>query len=128
MGSIINNLNLSNMKQLNTIDSKFARQNFTTIADVGRKQYKPVKALLSKGSTNAKTSKNELTTFILYLAPANTVPEFNLCPFASVGCIASCLNTAGRGAFSNVQLARINKTKFGDMIALIFIFNLLRNY
>lgn len=100
------------MKQLNTIDSKFARQNFTTIADAGRKQYKPVKALLSKGSTNAKTSKNELTTFILYLAPANTVPEFNLCPFASAGCIASCLNTAGRGAFSNVQLARINKTKF----------------
>jgi hypothetical protein len=74
--------------------------------------YKPVVNLLSKGSTNAKTSKNELTTFILYLAPANTVSEFNLCPFASAGCIASCLNTAGRGAFSNVQLARINKTKF----------------
>lgn len=76
------------------------------------RSYKPVVNLLSKGSTNAKTSKNELTTFILYLAPANTVPEFNLCPFASAGCIASCLNTAGRGAFSNVQLARINKTKF----------------
>lgn len=74
--------------------------------------YKPVKYLLSKGNTNAKTSKNELETFILYLAPANTVPEFNLCPFASAGCIASCLNTAGRGAFSNVQLSRINKTKF----------------
>ena len=74
--------------------------------------YKPVVNLLSKGSTNAKTSKNELETFILYLAPSNTVKEFNVCPFASAGCIASCLNTAGRGAFSNVQLARINKTKF----------------
>ena len=74
--------------------------------------YKQVQNLLSKGSTNAKTSKNELETFILYLAPSNTVKEFNLCPFASAGCIASCLNTAGRGAFSNVQLARINKTKF----------------
>lgn len=98
------------MKQINT--SNYERQNFTTIADVGRKAYKPVVNLLSKGTSNAKTSKNELTTFILYLAPANTVPEFNLCPFASAGCIASCLNTAGRGAFSNVQLARINKTKF----------------
>ena len=74
--------------------------------------YKAVVNLLSKGSTNAKTSKNELETFILYLAPSNTVKEFNLCPFASSGCIASCLNTAGRGAFSNVQLARMNKTKF----------------
>jgi hypothetical protein len=102
------------MKQLNRqIDSSFTKfQPFTTLADVGRKNYKPVFNLLSKGSTNAKTSKNELTTFILYLAPANTVPEFNLCPFASNGCISSCLNTAGRGAFSNVQLARINKTKF----------------
>jgi hypothetical protein len=26
------------------------------------------------------------------------------------GCIAGCLNTAGRGAFSNVQQARVNKT------------------
>jgi hypothetical protein len=101
------------MKQLNRqLDSNFTKfQPFTTLADVGRKNYKPVVNLLSKGSTNAKTSKNELTTFILYLAPSNTVPEFNLCPFASAGCIASCLNTAGRGAFSNVQLARINKTK-----------------
>ena len=98
------------MKQINA--SNYQRQNFTNLSDHGKALYKPVKALLSKGSTNAKTSKNELTTFILYLAPANTVPEFNLCPFASAGCIASCLNTAGRGAFSNVQLARINKTKF----------------
>jgi len=74
--------------------------------------YKPVKNLLSKGSTNAKTSKNELETFILYLAPADTIISHNVCPFASPGCIKGCLNTAGRGAFSNVQSARINKTKF----------------
>lgn len=83
-----------------------------TLQQTKTTSYKQVVNLLSKGSTNAKTSKNELETFILYLAPSNTVKQFNLCPFASAGCIASCLNTAGRGAFSNVQLARMNKTKF----------------
>jgi hypothetical protein len=74
--------------------------------------YKAVKNLLSEGSTNTKTAKNELTTFILYLAPANTIGTHNLCPMASKGCINSCLYSAGRGRFSNVQLSRINKAKF----------------
>lgn len=67
--------------------------------------------LLSKGNTNAKTIKNILETHILYLAPANQLEGFNLCPFASEGCKSSCLYTAGRGAFNNVQTARLNKTK-----------------
>lgn len=67
--------------------------------------------LLSKGNTNAKTIKNILETHILYLAPANQLEGFNLCPFASEGCKSSCLYTAGRGAFNNVQQARLNKTK-----------------
>lgn len=70
-----------------------------------------MKTLLSKGSTNAKTVKNILETHILYLAPASTLEGFNLCPMSSEGCRKSCLYTAGRGRFSNVQLARINKTK-----------------
>lgn len=77
-----------------------------------KKTYTPVKNLLSKGSTNYKTAKNELETFILYLAPANTLEGFNLCPFASEGCKKACLYKAGRGSFNSVQLARINKTKF----------------
>lgn len=79
---------------------------------IQNKTYKAVKNLLSKGSTNTKTAKNDLETFILYLAPANTLEGFNLCPFASKGCTDSCLYSAGRGRFSNVQLSRINKTKF----------------
>lgn len=67
--------------------------------------------LLSKGNTNAKTIKNILETHILYLAPANQLEGFNLCPFASEGCKSSCLYSAGRGAFNNVQQARLNKTK-----------------
>lgn len=74
--------------------------------------YKPVKNLLSKGITNIKTAKNDLETYILYMAPANQVQGLNLCPFASEGCKKSCLYSAGRGKFSNVQSSRINKSKF----------------
>jgi hypothetical protein len=74
--------------------------------------YKPVKNLLSPGATNTKTAKNNLETFILYMAPADQVNGLNLCPFASPGCKASCLYSAGRGRFSNVQQSRINKSKF----------------
>jgi hypothetical protein len=74
--------------------------------------YKPVKNLLSPGATNIKTAKNDLETFILYMAPSTIVEGLNLCPFASEGCKKACLYSAGRGKFSNVQLARINKSKF----------------
>ena len=70
-----------------------------------------MKTLLSNGNSNAKTKKNHRPTRILYLHPSN-VDGKEMCPHASEGCRASCLNTAGRGAFSNVQLARINRTKF----------------
>lgn len=68
---------------------------------------------------NAKTIKGEALgylTGIMYLAPANearaaghNVP--NACPFASAGCKAACLFTAGRGAFNNVREARVNKSR-----------------
>lgn len=77
------------------------------------KQYKPVKNLLSKGSTNSKTAKNDIKTFILYLAPHNlNNKSITLCKDASDGCIASCLYSAGRGKFSNVQNSRINKANY----------------
>ena len=75
--------------------------------------YKPVKNLLSKGSTNAKTSKNPQITYILYLAPyTQNSKKINICPKASKGCAASCLFSAGRGAFSNVIQSRVNKTEY----------------
>ncbi len=74
--------------------------------------YKPVKNLLSAGNTNTKTAKNNLSTFILYLAPADIIGTHNLCPMASDGCKKACLYSAGRGKFSNVQQSRINKAKF----------------
>jgi hypothetical protein len=68
-------------------------------------------SLLNSG--NAKTRKGEKKGFITYglhLAPAN-LSGFNVCKDASAGCAAACLNTAGRGAMSNVQRARIAKTR-----------------
>lgn len=69
--------------------------------------------LLSPSYTNAKTAKNDgfgYHSAILHLAPSD-LSGYNVCPFASEGCKKACLNTAGRGAFSNVQAARIRKTK-----------------
>ena len=62
---------------------------------------------------NAKTTKGEslgYLTAILYLAPS-ALSGRNVCSHASEGCILSCLNLAGMGAFSNVQDARIAKTR-----------------
>ena len=62
---------------------------------------------------NFKTTKGEklgYLTGILYLAPAK-ISGYEVCPMRSQGCTDACLYTAGMGAFSNVQLARINKTK-----------------
>ena len=62
-----------------------------------------------------KSNKAGFLTGILYLAPYD-LSGVNLCPFAKVaGCVDACLNTAGRGAFSNVQKARLRKAKlFND--------------
>ena len=62
---------------------------------------------------NAKTVKGQgrgYMTAILYLAPADE-SGYEVCPMASQGCRKACLNKAGMGAFSNVQAARIAKTR-----------------
>jgi len=64
--------------------------------------------------TNAKTVKGQskgYRTGILYLAPASVSNVINVCLFASPACRAACLYSAGRGAFTSVQKARIAKTK-----------------
>jgi hypothetical protein len=66
-------------------------------------------------SADAKTVKGEkkgYLTGILYLLPADSSGITNVCSYATPGCKASCLNTAGRGAFSSVQQGRMRKTKW----------------
>jgi len=77
-------------------------------------QFKKPKSLF--GTQNAKTSKGEklgFTTYILYMAPEkqNSMGK-NVCPKATAGCKAACLFTAGRGRFTNVAKARMNKTEY----------------
>ncbi|TBA26010.1 GP88 family protein [Rhizobium ruizarguesonis] len=71
------------------------------------------KGTLIRSGNNAKTIKGdgEYETAIMYLAPF-TMAGANVCPMAEqAGCVKGCLNTAGRGAYNNVQQARIAKTK-----------------
>lgn len=77
-----------------------------------------LKNLLTR--SNPKTQKGEkkgILTAVLHLAPASSAGVGNVCPHASAGCIATCLNTAGRagilkkGENTNAILqARIRKT------------------
>ena len=77
------------------------------------KKYNVTK-LLSNGLSNAKTAKNAVKSFILYLSPSTQNDKgLNLCPHASEGCIVACLNTAGlAGVYPKIIQARINKTNF----------------
>lgn len=89
---------------------------------------------------NPKTAKGEghgYFTFILHLAPAS-LSGWNVCPMATLGCKAACLNTAGRGGImggygiltaddvangirNTIQKARINRTRlfFSDRNAFM---------
>jgi len=70
--------------------------------------------LIASGS-NAKTVKGDGTeyeTAIMYLAPFTLSGAGNVCSMAAIAaCWQGCLNSAGRGAFNNVQKARIRKTR-----------------
>ena len=72
-----------------------------------------LKKLLSNGATNTKTAKNDIKTFILYLAPhTQNSKGITLCRYATIGCIKACLFSAGRGKFTNVQTARTEKANY----------------
>ena len=65
-----------------------------------------------------KGTKMGYLSFILHLAPSDLSGK-NVCPKATPGCIAACLNTAGRGGMfkrgentNMIQKARIRKTKY----------------
>jgi len=82
-------------------------------------------------SSDAKTSKGEKLGFltgILYLAPYKTISIYNTCAMAEIaGCAEACLYSAGRGAYSSVQNARINKTNWFYQDRESFIHQLIKN-
>lgn len=72
--------------------------------------------LLTKGDSSTKILKSNLankgySTNIMYLAP-HKLSGYNVCSSASPGCIVGCLNISGRGRMSNVQQARLKRTKY----------------
>jgi len=87
------------------------------------------RSLLAVG-TDAKTPKGldalGVLTGILYMAPAD-LSGFNVCSHCSPGCKAACLNSAGRGGFSNVQAARLDKTLLFFQERAAFEWNLYRD-
>jgi hypothetical protein len=76
-------------------------------------------SLLTTG--NPKVAKGEahgVLTAIMHLAPEK-VSGRNVCPHATAGCAAACLNTAGRGGIgldadglNSIQAARIRRTRW----------------
>ena len=65
-----------------------------------------------------KGTKKGYLSFILHLAPSDLSGK-NTCPKATKGCIAACLNTAGRGGMFKkgentnvIQKARVRKTNY----------------
>jgi len=80
--------------------------------------------------TNAKTVKGEQLGFltgILYLAPSD-ISGFQVCPMAKIAqCEKACLYTAGRGAFTSIQNARIAKTQYFFNDRQDFMLNLVKD-
>jgi hypothetical protein len=72
-------------------------------------------SLFTPAGYNPKADKGEALNYlstVLYLAPS-TLSGRNVCLYASDGCIAGCLNTAGRGGFDpEIQPARRARTDF----------------
>lgn len=77
--------------------------------------------LLTVGAGNPKTAKGAeygVYTAVMHFAPMKAAGRANVCPHASAGCGAACLNTAGRGGIfkrgektNNIQEARKARTR-----------------
>jgi hypothetical protein len=66
-----------------------------------------------------KGTERGYLSFILHLSPYDVAGVGNVCPKATAGCIAACLNTAGRGGMftpeqgtNTIQEARKRKTRY----------------
>jgi hypothetical protein len=72
---------------------------------------RPHHRLLSDSEANTKLAKNLAPTWGLSLAQHN-LSGYNVCPYATPGCIASCVGKCGMaGVFPKVMQARIAKTR-----------------
>lgn len=79
--------------------------------------YVNVANILSVDTSNVKLAKTakrfkDVLSIIYYGAPSDVAGRgINTCQFASAVCRALCLNTAGNGSITSVQLSRIARTR-----------------
>ena len=77
------------------------------------------KSLLTRDNPKLlKGQKIGIMSAVMHLAP-HKLSGANVCPHATVGCIAACLNTSGRGGIgldenglNTIQVARIRRTRY----------------
>ena len=70
-------------------------------------------SILTTDNTKTKHGEDQnIFTGIVYMAPNTIGGRGNVCVDATAGCILGCLYSAGRGKFSNVEQARINRTQY----------------
>jgi len=89
--------------QFNNDVLKSLNENWTRASD-------HAKILTVDNQKTIKGAKYGYKTLGIHFAPF-TLSGQNICPWASKGCAAACLNTAGRGIFESIQKARIKKTQ-----------------
>jgi len=76
-------------------------------------KYKGQLLSIEADAKTKKGSKKGYLTGVMYLAPAGESGVMNTCAFASAGCKADCLFTAGRASFiPSIITARIARTRF----------------
>lgn len=66
---------------------------------------------VARDAKTVKSLKQGVLTGICYLSPVDLAGCGNVCPFATAGCKAVCLNTAGRGGMNVTQRSRARKTR-----------------
>lgn len=68
--------------------------------------------LLTKSNTKLLKGETQgYRSFGVHLAPYK-ISGKNMCPNASKGCAAACLNVSGQGYYARVQEARLKKTRY----------------
>lgn len=103
---------LENLKYWNETPFKFRDETMASLKKI---------KLLTPDFASTKMRKNKqfkgYESYILHLSPSTLAFQYlgrrgTLCPMASQGCAAACLNTAGRGRFTQIQESRLRKSLY----------------
>lgn len=96
------------------IEWRVANQEIISNMECVKMKIKPVKKLLKIGGENTKIAKTlKLAGGAVRIASLSMMPDAVLCPGSkAAGCREGCLESAGRGAMSNVSAGRQARTDY----------------